>query len=470
MILLSFFSFVGRFHPVLVHLPIGILLLACLFQWMIRKQRFAVLRPAIPVTIFWGMLAAALSCISGFLLSQSGDYDTILVSRHQWLGISVFAVSLLIYLLYKYSTNEKMIRWMSVLLLGLIMITGHLGGSLTHGSDYLSQGWNSKEEAKGPAIKPIANVQEALVYNDMIQPLLAARCYSCHGPEKMKGKLRLDNPDWIMKGGESGHTIVPGGPGESKLIEGLLLANDNKKHMPPKEKPQLTENEISLLHWWVSTGPEFSKKIKEFAQADDIKLVLLSFQTGAIAGEKSVSVPVKAIRRADEKLLQKIRESGIQVMPVAVNSNYLSVNFVKSSVVNNNVQLLEPLHEQLLSLNLANSAINDSILSSIGKLTGLKKLDLSNTRIRDAGLSNLKSMSQLESLNLVGTRVTATGIMQLKELPNLKNIYLYKSDVSAGDWNSLQKAFPKAILDSGGYIVPTLQSDTTEITAPVKYP
>jgi mono/diheme cytochrome c family protein/uncharacterized membrane protein len=470
MILLSVFDLVGRFHPVLVHLPIGILILACLFQWLILQKKFAVLRPAIPVSFFWGMVAAAASCISGLLLSQSGDYDETLVSRHQWLGIAVFTVSLLVYLLYRFSFNERYIRWLSVFLLALIIFTGHLGGSLTHGADYLSQGWSGNDAGSGPAIQPIADVQEAQVYTDMIQPLFAARCYSCHGPEKMKGKLRLDSPEFILKGGKSGHTIVPGQPGESEMIEALLLPDDNKKHMPPKEKPQLTQNEIALLHWWIATGPEFSKKTKELPQTEKIRPVLLSFQTGsASAADKAISLPAKEPRKADENLLQKIRTAGIQVMPVAANSNWLSVNFVGSAVGDDAVRLLEPLREQLISLNISNTSITDSALSSVGKLTNLKKLDLTNTAVSDRGLSKLRSMTQLHYLNLVGTNITATGLLQLKELPDLKNVYLYQTGIRASDWGLLQKAFPAAVLDSGRYHVPTLQSDTTEIKSPLKY-
>ncbi len=131
--LLSIFDFIARFHPVLVHLPIGILLLACFFQFLITKNRFAILQPAIPVALFWGMISAVLSCISGYFLSQSGDYDEQLVGRHQWLGISVAVVSLMLWLLYQLSISETIARWISLVLILLIIITGHLGGYLTHG-------------------------------------------------------------------------------------------------------------------------------------------------------------------------------------------------------------------------------------------------------------------------------------------------------------------------------------------------
>ncbi|MCW3120141.1 MAG: hypothetical protein JWM28_4223, partial [Chitinophagaceae bacterium] len=77
--LLSILDFTGRLHPLLVHLPIGILLLACFFQWLTANNKFAFLQPAIPVALFWGMISAVASCISGYILSDSGDYDADLV-------------------------------------------------------------------------------------------------------------------------------------------------------------------------------------------------------------------------------------------------------------------------------------------------------------------------------------------------------------------------------------------------------
>ena len=131
-------EFIGRFHPLLVHLPIGILLLACFFQLLAAREKYSNLQPAIGIALFWGMLSAIASCITGYLLSASGDYDEVLVGRHQWMGISVAVIAVLYYFLQQ----KKMIRqypWaLPVLLVLAVSITGHLGGSLTHGSDYLT--------------------------------------------------------------------------------------------------------------------------------------------------------------------------------------------------------------------------------------------------------------------------------------------------------------------------------------------
>ena len=469
MILLSVFDFIGHLHPLFVHLPIGILLLACFFQWLTISDRFVFLQPAIPVALFWGMLSAVASCISGLLLSQSGDYDADLVNRHQWLGITVAIASLILYILYRFSVGETIARWSSLVLIILVTITGHLGGSLTHGSGYLTEGFN-KEERKGPAIKPIANVPEAVLYSDAIQPLFQARCYTCHGPNKKKGKLRLDTPEFILLGGEDGKALVPGKPDEGEMIKRLLLPLNNKDHMPPAEKTQLTQNEITLLHWWISTGADFTKKIKDLPQTDKIKPVLDALQTGSSGNDNpQADVPQTEVKKANDTAIAKLKNAGLIVVPVTQNSNYISVSFVTvSSGVDTLLKLLEPIQQQLVWLNLGNSNVTDTGMRIIGRLTNITRLHLNNTAITDSGLAQLKTDTNLHYINLVHTSVTASGIAALKNLKNLRSIYLYQSAVDRTEWPALKKLFPKTLLDSGGYTVPTLVTDTTEVKLPKK--
>ena len=121
------------------------------------------------------------------------------------------------------------------------------------------------ETAPVVAAKNITDVQEAKLYEDIVQPVLQTKCYSCHGPQKQKGKLRMDNPQFILKGGKNGEIVLAGKADESEMIKRILLPENDKKHMPPKQKPQLTEKETMLLHWWVQQGADFNKKVKEIS-------------------------------------------------------------------------------------------------------------------------------------------------------------------------------------------------------------
>ena len=94
------------------------------------------------------------------------------------------------------------------------------------------------------------------------------------------------------------------------------------------------------------------------------------------------------------------------------------------------------------------------------------RLQLDHTKITDKGLANLRALEDLRYLNLVGTAVTEKGVMQLKDLKNLRSIYLYQTGVKKSQWKDLKKAFPKTLIDSGGYTVPFLPTDTIEVKPP----
>ncbi len=463
-------QFFGHLHPVLVHLPIGILLLACLFMWQSRKDKYERLQPVINIILFWGMISAIASCITGYLLSRSGEYDEDLVSWHQWMGISVAVISTLTYYCRKTPSLAKWQWLLGSLLLFLLFVTGHLGGSLTHGSDYLTQPLKNllgEDTLSTVRRKPIANIQEAVVYTDVIQPLLQGRCYTCHGPTRQKGKLRMDQPDLLMKGGKDGVVIVPGEAGESELIKRISLPREDEHHMAPKDKPQLTEQEVSLLYWWIDNGADFTKKVKEIQQPGKIKTVLISLQSGNEEQKSPPDIPPMPVEKANAAAIQKLKDLGAVIIPVSQNSNYLEANFVTAmNVTDKDMALLLPLKKQLVWLKAGNTHIGDSALATIGLCTSLTKLQLDHTNITDNGLGRLRSLTQLQSLNLAGTKVTARGIKVLKDLKQLHSLFLYQTNVDRKEWDELKKIFTKIDLDSGGYTVPALETDTMVVKAP----
>jgi len=460
-------EFFGHFHVVLVHLPIGILLLACVFQWLGRKPKFSSLHVATAVAFTIGMICAILSAVTGYLLSLSGDYDEQLVSTHQWFGISVAFVSIVMYYLYRRPASLKTQTAISILLFFLIVITGHLGGSLTHGSEYLTKSMWKSSDTTSVQRKPIPNVQEAIAYSDIIQPLLQTKCYTCHGKNKQKGKLRMDDTARLMKGGKDGVVIIPGNDVKSEMAKRISLPREDDDHMPPKEKPQLTEQERALIHWWIATGASFSKKVKELNQPEDIKTALFALQNELKKKTIVPEIPSHPVAKADEEAIRKLRDIGAVVQSVAQNTNYLSANFITATdFADGQAPLLLPLKEQLIELKLAGTAIGDSSLQIISQLKNLMRLQLDHTRITDKGLADLKSLANLRYINLVGTRVTAKGVMNLKDLKNLQSIYLYQTSVKKSDWHDLKKAFPKILIDSGGYNVPLFATDTIEVKPP----
>jgi len=459
-------EFFGHFHVVLVHLPIGILLLACVFQWLERRPKFSSLHVATNIALLIGMICAILSALTGYLLSFSGDYDEGLVITHQWFGISVAAVSIAMFYYHNKAVSFKTQVSISILLFVLIIITGHIGGSLTHGSDYLTKSWTLTSDTVALR-KPIPNVQEAMVYPDVIQPILQTKCYSCHGKNKQKGKLRMDDSLRLMKGGKDGPVIIPGNVEKSEMAKRISLPREDDDHMPPKEKPQPSEQEIALIHWWIKSGASFDKKVKQLDQPEELKPALLALQN---VQEKKIIVPdlpAKPVVKANDEAIKKLKDIGAVVDPVAQNTNYLSANFVTvTNPGDREIQLLLPLKEQLIELKLSGASITDSALLVIAQFKNLMRLQLDHTKITDKGLASLRALEDLRYLNLVGTAVTEKGVMQLKDLKNLRSIYLYQTGVKKSEWKDLKKAFPKTLIDSGGYTVPFLPTDTIEVKPP----
>jgi mono/diheme cytochrome c family protein/uncharacterized membrane protein len=472
-VLLSVLEFIGHLHPLLVHLPIGILLAGILLYWISGKEKYKPVRSAVPVILLWGVISAAATCITGWLLSLSDEYDKTLLGWHQWMGISVAFFSLLLFIKIKNPLapyNEKILAG-GILL--LIFITGHLGGSLTHGSDYLTKPLADifeKDSVQGTTIKPLANVQEAAVYNDVVKPIFQTRCYSCHGARKQKGKLRVDDSLLLMKGGKDGKVIESGNADGSELLKRLLLPVDNEDHMPPKEKPQPTESQIELIRWWISQGANFEKKVKDISQSEKIKPLLSALQKEEITEKMPLDLPTGTVDGADKSVMEKMKQRGIVVLPVAQNNNWVMVNLVTDKLVDRElIQWLLALRKQLVWLKLDDTNLSDTSMDEIGQLVNLRRLSLQKTKITDHGLSAIRSLGNLQYLNLVGTEVTAKGILSLKDLKSLQSLYLYQTAVKKTEWPVLEKAFPKTRIDSGGYRVLELPTDTMLVKVKKEY-
>lgn len=144
--LISISDAIGRFHPVLVHLPIGILLMAVALQWLSPHPKYGVSAQVVKLVFLVGIAGALLSSITGFLLSNSGNYDDSAVALHMWLAILTTAFSLLAFA--RFVQQQPDAKWLSLVLVLLLVLTGHFGASLSHGADYLT-GAREKEERQG---------------------------------------------------------------------------------------------------------------------------------------------------------------------------------------------------------------------------------------------------------------------------------------------------------------------------------
>ncbi len=425
----------------------------------------------ISFVLFWSAIGATFSCIAGYLLSLGGGYEATLLEKHKWQGIWVAVASWIAWGAKSELVINKMPLISLLYLPGLVvgsfftMIAGHHGGSLTHGEGYLTQetpepfrGWlgmEPKPEKGAGEIKPIADVNNALVFQDVVNPILKARCVQCHNANKAKGDLRMDGIEFLKKGGENGPVFVAGKGEESELIKRCLLPLEDEDHMPPKGKTQLTEGQVAILSWWIDQGAPFDKKVAELKATDAIKPVLASLgtqqNTPPSGGERRES-PVLSLKvpAPDTKAIEALKKAGLLVMPIANGSNLLEVNAVNvGSLTDAQMALLEPLKEQIIWLKIGDTKITDQAATTVSKLKNLQKLHLENTAITDATIRQIKALPYLEYLNLVNTQVTDAGIKELTTTKSLLSLYVWQSKVTEAGVTALKQAKPNLDITMG---------------------
>ena len=244
-------NYLGKFHPVVLHLPIGALYLTfCLFL----LEKFFKTKYTIPIRfgLLFSFAFSVLSAALGYFLYLGDDFSGDLIDRHMWLGISttLFIGGLL--WIHKTSKYLNYFTPSFVVTIILLSITGHFGGQITHGSEYLKLPDFSKPNN-------VASLDSVNLYNSVVMPILDNKCVKCHNQNKSKGDLMLNSKEAILKGGESGSILVSFDSSSSHLYNYPNLPMADKMHMPPEGNSQLTENEIELLRIWIDNGAEFEK-------------------------------------------------------------------------------------------------------------------------------------------------------------------------------------------------------------------
>lgn len=451
--------FIGRFHPLLVHLPIGILIIAFLLEWLSRFRQLAMLGAAVLPTLLFGTISAVAACVAGYLLSLSGGYDEAALDLHMWMGIAVAVLSLLLCVFRKFNLFRKSWLPVSAAMIVALSVAGHYGGNLTHGEDYLTAAWPfGKSDA--PTAAAFKNIQDAQVYEHLVQPILEQKCYSCHNEQKLKGGLRLDGMDHIRKGGENGPVLKDSIPEMSELYKRLVLPESDDKRMPPKGKPQLTPQDVEILYWWILQGAPDSITVKELKKSPRIELV---FEGMKPSGDGTHPyMPKASVSKPAVEAVGALTQTGVKVMFVSADNGYVMVNAINGQNFGNaDAKLLEPISKQLIWLNLSGTATGDSALQIIAGLPALTRLYLDSTRISDQGLQYLSSAKQLKYLNLSGTKITDKGLEYLQKQTGLRELFIFGTGVSAEGVEKLRKALPDLNVDTGGYRLPLLASDTT---------
>lgn len=444
----DFMLFLGRFHPLVVHLPIGFLLLAALAQWAAGRPKFHPIQPFL--TYLWGLgaLSAALAVVFGYLLSLSGDYDTETLFWHQWSGVAVFIFSLFCYFVsIKQPKNTGPIRWTLIALTtGTMLYAGHLGGNLTHGSTYL---WEYAPNAvrrmaglppKKQARPKVMVLDSADVYLDIVEPMLERKCVSCHNPGKKKGGLTMTTHTQLMKGGDSGKVVLPGDVQGSELYRRITLPDGHDEFMPSEGKLPLTEQEVTIIEWWIASGAPPKGSVTSFEIGPGTRSTLRNH-----LGLDKNAVLARTVAPANQAVVDSLLTYGFIVNRLMKDNHLLEANFGLSEkpIEASALEVLTGIKEQLIWLDLGHAELSDAAMEKIGQLENLLKLDLSGNPITDEGIGHLTQLDHLETLNLYQTQVSEGILELLPKLTRLRSLYVWQTQINDSLMSRIRAENPK---------------------------
>jgi len=275
--------FLAPFHSVVLHYPIGFVTLAVLLELWSFRNRSHELRKVILVVLGLGAASAVVAAALGWLRAAGGGYEAVAVERHRWFGIGVTGLTIFCFVTllvaHEGEAGKRLLIWVHRVALagclGTLVIAGHQGGSLTHGSNYLFEGapeFVKAMFAEGESMSsadPVPADELQRYYVEQVQPIFEQKCCSCHGEEKQKGGYRLDKRDIALKGGDSEKTAIkPGHPLDSNLVRLILLPPDDDGLMPPAGKSMLTPEEIGKVVYWIKTGAVYVERNSAAPAAD----------------------------------------------------------------------------------------------------------------------------------------------------------------------------------------------------------
>ena len=426
----GFYLNIARFHPLIVHMPIGILFFAFALELVKRWKKRTDLDFSIGIALFLGAASSVAAVVTGLMLADEGGYEAAALNWHKWMGIVLAVVAVLAFVNHAKKYVGQYQFPILALVSTLLIFTGHFGGNMTHGEDYLFS-----RPVDGTIL--IQNIDEALVFDQIIQPILDTKCNSCHNPSKAKGELIMTTTAGLLAGGKGGAIFDFEDHLNSSFLKRVALPMDDDKHMPPKGKAQLTEDEVALLQWWISHEACVECRVADLGARESLNDILQKFS------QPAAKVAYDDVDALSKKDFLKFQEAGIAVQPVAEDNPMVIVNLAfRKDLQENGLKPLQSIAENVLELNLAGSDFTDEQSGQLSRFTYLRKLQLQHTAISEQTIASLKELQYLESLNLYGTTVSDAVIPLLKELPGLKNLYVWNAKTTPAGLEELKMPNP----------------------------
>lgn len=460
----GFLLFLGRFHPLVVHLPIAFVLLLPVFEiplpFLARPSR----RGASAILIFSALVTLIGAILFGWLLAYAGGYQGTLLMQHAWAAVITGTLLSLAVLIWNRDLPRIALILASV---AAVSLTGHLGGELSHGVDYLTEYAPEPIRFLLTGESKIAQTNgDMTVYSAVIAPALKRSCLQCHNAGTANGGLDMSSLKSLMKGGEDGPVIVPGKPDESLMIKRVCLAPDDPKSMPPAPKPPLTPAELAVLRAWIASGAKPDTEIGD--------LTGLPLEGRNLVASRRKALRPKPPEIADPTpsmtaILKAAKDAGIRIITLSANPREgLSLQtFGKGAAVDDSkIAMVTPAAPFLVEVELADTKITDKSLDTLASFPNLRAVDISRTSVTSAGASKLLALPHLEVLILTGTGIDDSWLKSVHPGASLRTLGLFQTKVTDQAIDPFRKSHPKlTIYGPINVIPPEHPAPTPEVSA-----
>lgn len=446
--------FFGRFHPLFVHLPIGLMTMAAILElvgWLTGKTTNY--SKAIAITYLMGFLTGMLTIASGLMLAGEGGYDRETLNTHKLLGFAVVLMSMLAYLakIRSWVPSAKFSVGLSALLLVVVSMTGHLGGVLTHGEGYLTRYAPEfikrfTNDKKQNQIGLVSMHKDSIqIYDHMIKPIFEAKCVSCHGLDKSSGGLDLSSFDDLFKEAETTHPIVKGHADKSGIFNRVSLPNTSEKFMPPTGQP-LTYGEMELLKWWIEQGADSLARFN--ARHMTPGLMALMKRDYQLDFEPKPYYQEVTVQKTDSLLLQELSKIGVKARYLSHDNFLMDVTLDSRSLEPNQRKGLENIADKVVFLSIADANFNGQ-MPDFSRFKHLMKLDIHGSSIADEDIRDLANLEHLEVVNLYKTSITRDGLNKILKNPSIKQVYAWQTLLSRDELVALADKYPEVNIVSG---------------------
>lgn len=449
----------GRLHPLILHFPIVLTILSLLFELARYYGVVKIADSVILIVLFAAALSTLVSVGAGFFLFASGDYSGDLMARHFWAGIltGFFIFTTTGLFLVNWSTGRFYSIYFTALVISNMAVAyaSHLGGSITHGQEYLTEHLEVMlNDSESHELRPES---EMLVYDDMIAPIFEAKCLSCHNAQKAKGNFLMTSFENILKPGESNLApVTPGASDKSELFKRVTLAENHKDHMPPEGKTPLTESEISLLKFWIDEGAKKELRVLNAKKERETGTVIANLLPELSRYRRKAEIANMRFNTLQQELKSVATALSVIIKNDSTSDEKyftIAMSFPPAPFTNEQFKVLHPYAAVFSKASLVSSGIDDAGLYYIGQMSNLEKLFLQKTNLDGSGLVYLQKLPKLKVLNLSFTKVDDKAAIDLLKIPSLQEVYLYRTNTSKEVVEALQKYKPglKIYLQEGPY-------------------